>query len=177
MLLETDRLTADWLNNVTVPGDGVNALLASTPVDSGDSVPANLATITDETRDENVARGQLPDVLPALAVSIDAIEDLDGQVVQVTRDGKVKVRIRVGVSNAVTSDAVRDVSYYLRTAMRSLRKMFDQSSNALNRTRNGIYLETCDSMAEAIVWTKDQADTSIVTGYILATLQLRDLAP
>ncbi len=174
MILESARMVADWLSDGT---HGVNVLLASTPVDAGDSVPANLQSIADETRDGNVARGQLPELMPGIAVTIDVIKNLDGQVTQVTRDGQVKVRIRVGVVNADTENGVRDVSYYLRTAMRSLRKMFDQSVTAPMRTRNNIYLESCLEMLEQIVWTKDQPDTTFVTGYILATLQLRDLTP
>jgi len=37
VILEADRIVADWLNGVTSPAAGINALLATTPVDAGDS--------------------------------------------------------------------------------------------------------------------------------------------
>lgn len=174
MILEANRMVADWFADTNATA-GVNALLPTTPLDAGDSAPANIATFADETRDGNVARMYLPNTLPAVAVSVDHIQDLDGMVVTVTRDGKIKLRVRVGLSNATSADAVRDLSYYLRTVMRSLRKLFE-ATPAL-RVRNNIYLESCLDLAEQITWTKDQTDTAIVTGYVLATVQLRDLAP
>lgn len=173
MILEANRMLSDWFQVATY---GVNALLASTPRDAGDGQPTNLATITDETRDGNVARGELPATLPALAISVDHIKDLDGMVVVITRDGKLHVRLRVGVDNAVTEDAIRDLSYYLRTVIRSFRSFFEHADPATQRTRNGVYLETCLDMAEQIAVTKDPAGNTIISAYVLATIQLRDLA-
>lgn len=174
MILETARMVSEWLAD---PLGGVNALLASTPRDPGDAEPADLATVTDETNDSDVARGDLPANLPAVAVSIDSIQDLDGQVMTITADGHVKVRIRVAVENPTTADAVRDLSYYLRTVQRSFRRFMALDANDPARTRNGIYLESCLSMQLAIVWTKDQVGGSTVAGYLFPILQLRDLAP
>lgn len=174
MILEADRIVATWLADVT---HGINALLASTPLDGSDVRPTNLLTVSDETNNEDAARSQLPAAtgLPVCFVETDSITDLDGQVVTVTRDGKLKLRIRIALSNPNTAAGRRDMSYYMRTAMRSLRKLFDADPSL--RTRNSIYLETCDSMAEAIVGPTDQTESAIVNGYIIPTIQLRDLAP
>lgn len=172
MILEADRMVADWFGDAV---QGVNALLPTTPLDTGDVAPAVIATIADETRDGNVARGLPPETLPAVCVSVDKIHELDGEVVQVTRDGKIKLHVRVCISDNVTADGVRDLSYYLRTVMRSLRRLFDAPNVA--RTRNNIYLETCLDMALQIATVHEQAGAAPLSGYIIATLQLRDLTP
>lgn len=174
MILEPDRMTAEWFRGAT---NGINALLSSTPRDAGDPQPANVATITDETSNGEAARGELPTTMPCVAVSVDVIEDLDGQVQQVTADGRVKLRIRIGVENANSAEAVRDLSYYVRTVQRSFRRFMASDASDAARTRNGIYLETCLDMKAAIVWTKDQPGGPIVAGYVFPTLQLRDLVP
>lgn len=173
MILESNRMVSDWFAGTTY---GFNALLASTPLDSGDSRPASLATITNETEDGNTARGELPALKPALTVAVDQITDLDGQVMTVTRDGRLKLRIRIGVDNADSAAAMRDLSYYLRTALRSW-KVFTSDAHNADRTRNNIYLETCHEITTAIAWTPDKAGNSTLSGYLFPIVQLRDLAP
>ncbi len=174
MILEIDRMLADWFND---PVNGVNALLPSTRRDNTDTQPANVALITDETRHGDAARGELPETKPVIVVSLDQIIDLDGQVCTITADGKCKVRIRIGLDNADSEEAVRDLSYYMRTATRSFRRFMALDANTAARTRNAIYLETCDGIQQAIVWTKDQAGSATATGYIIPTITLRDQAP
>lgn len=174
MILEANRIVADWLDDAT---DGVNALLATTPIDAGDSTPADIASIADETTDNDVARDELPGTLPAIAVSVDGIPLLEGQVQVVSRDGKVKLRIRVGVENADSAEGKRDLSYYLRTVVRSLNRLFDADANDAARTRNEIYLETCEEMTSAIAKTKEPSGNVTVCGYVLLTMQMRDLNP
>jgi hypothetical protein len=171
MILEADRLIADWLADATY---GVNALLASTPRDAGDAQPANV-TIYDETRDSTAARGDVPTSLPAVIVTTDRVDQLDGQVATTTRDGQVTVRVRYVISQAATATAIQDSSYVLRTVLRSLRKFFDLNAAAAGRTRNSIYLESCLSLAGAPMWTP--MEDAVVTGGIIATIQLRDLTP
>jgi hypothetical protein len=174
MILEANRFVSDWLADAT---DGVNALLPTTPLDGSDVAPADIETITDETQDNDVAREELPGTLPAIAVSVDGIPFLEGQVQVVSRDGKVKLRVRIGVENADTAEGKRDLSYYLRTAVRSLNRLFDSDANDARRTRNEIYLETCEEMTSAIAKTKDPSGNITVCGYILLTVQMRDLNP
>jgi len=174
MILEANRIHADWLAD---PTDGVNALLATTPRDAGDAQAADLETITDETRDGDVARGELPSTLPGIAVSTDVVDDVEGQVMVVTRDGRVKLRIRVGLDNADTAEGMRDLSYYLRTVVRSLNRLYDADANDAARTRNEIYLETCHDLTFAIARTKDPAGVVTVAGYVFTTVQMRDLNP
>lgn len=171
MILEGVRMVADWLSDGT---NGVNALLSTTPRDGGDAQPANVA-IADETRDGNVARGQAPATLPAVVVSVDRVQELDGQVAQITRDGKLMLRIRYIIDNNTSGDAIRDASYVLRTVLRSLRKFFDVSAGDGHRYRNNIYLESCLDLAVAPMWAP--IESGVVTGGVLATIQMRDLAP
>lgn len=174
MILELDRIVADWLADAT---HGVNALLASTPLDTGDSTPASIALVTDETRNGDAARGLLPASRPCIVVSCDVIDHLEGQVMVVDRDGQVKLRVRIGLDNATTEGAVRDLSYYLRTVIRSLNRLFDADANDAVRTRNDIYLETCLEMKSAIAWSATQGETPTVTGYVFPTVQIRDTKP
>lgn len=170
MIVESDRLVADWLADATT---GVNACLLALPLDGSDARPVPFASITDETRDGPTARGEFPTARPALAVSIDVIQELDGTVVTVTRDGHLKIRLRVAVDNPDTAAAMTAMGYYLRAALRSLRKLFEVDESL--RVRNQIYLETCITLA--LQTYPPPAESGTVTGAILATLQLRDLAP
>jgi hypothetical protein len=174
VILEANRIVADWLDDAT---DGVNALLATTPLDAGDTVPVDIATIADETRDNDVAREELPATLPGIAVSVDAVPLMEGQVMVVSRDAKVKLRVRIGVENADSAEGKRDLSYYLRTTLRSLNRLFDAEANDAARTRNGMYLETCEEMTAAIAKTKEPSGNVVVCGYVLLTIQMRDLNP
>jgi hypothetical protein len=174
MILEINRMVADWFSDAT---NGVNAVHASTPIDTGDTRPANFATVTDETRDANVARGELPASLPAVSVAVDVIKNLDGQVCTVTADGRVKLRIRVGVENSASANGIRDLSYYMRSVRRSFRRFMATDASSASRTRNSVYLESCLEMDEAIAPVKDQAGNTIISGYLFPVIQVRELAP
>jgi len=171
MILEADRLVADWLAD---PTNGINAQLALVPLDGSDVKPVDLATITDETRNDTVARGEPAAPYPSLSVSVDSVTDLDGVAQVLTRDGKLKVRMRVAVDTNVTSNAIAAVSYYLRAVLASFRVLCTDAHNAA-RLRNGVYLETVLDVVEAIDVPKpDQASVTTVSGYLLATMQLRE---
>lgn len=172
MIAEAERMTAAWLSD-TNASEGFNAMLALAPLDAPDTRPDNLATFTTEVDDGDVARGVLPTTLPGLAVLVDQIVDMDGSSVSITGDGRMRLRIRIGVENSLSAKAVLDLSYYLRVAKRSLRRFFlaDPSS----RTRNQVYLESCESMSGQIAATKDQAGNVTISAYLLLDVQLRDL--
>ena len=173
MILEINRIVSTWLNGATY---GANAMLATVPLDTGDAVPADFALITDETQNGDVARDELPPESPSLSVSVDVAENVDGQVQVVTAEGDVKLRLRVGLDNAATADGRRDLSYYLRAVARSFRELM-RDQHADDRMRNGVCLESCSTLTFAIVNAKDQQGSSIVTGYVLPTVHVRDTKP
>lgn len=177
MLYNVPRMFADWLADAT---HGANALLPTVPRDIDTPQPAAFALITVETKDGDTARGELPKMRPCLTVAADVVIDQDGQVQEVTADGKVKVRFRIGIDNAISADAVADLEIRLRAVTWSVRRFTDPRINAehnANRTRNAIYLESCLSLASQVVWAKDQQGTATVSGYVVGDFQARDLTP
>lgn len=171
MIIEALRMITDRLNDGTY---GLNALLGSTPIDSGDSTPAAIAStsILDATRDGNVARGRLPATLPGIAVTVREASGLENYPMAADAEGTLTIVIRFGIDKNQTEQGVRDSSYYLRTIVRAL-KTFHLAAPAV-RTRNEIYLETCESMQLVPLW--QDLDDSIVTGAVIATYHLRDYA-
>lgn len=174
MIVEANDLVAAWLSDAT---DGVNALLPTTPRKSGDAQPDDVATIDSEMRDDDIAREDLPSTLPAIAVSVDAVPTIAGQVQVASRDGQVRLRIRIATANANTAAGKRDLGYTLRTVVRSLSRLFDCDANDARRTLRSIYLESCEEMTWALAKPKDQAGDVGVNAYVLCTLQMRDLNP
>lgn len=171
MILECCRIISDYLSNGT---NGVNALLATTPLDAGDTVPANLLSILDATRDGNVARGRLPASLPGLAVTAERVENILPHVVTNDAEMDVTVLIRLGMTAPQTETAFRNISYYLRTIVRSLRR-FNTNQDPTVRIRNGVYLESCEQLDEFTLW--QVIDDSVVTGGVLARYHVRDQGP
>lgn len=172
MILEPVRLLADWLGasgQFTGNTSGINTLLAAIPRDAGDAAPAAV-TLFDETRDNAVARGDLPDTLPALMVTSRKIDQLDGEVATYTRDGVIELIVRYAQLNAATKDALRDASYVLRAALRSVRAF-----NAETRTRNQIDVYSCLHLEVVSLWTPHES--GIVTGALVGRWQFRDNAP
>lgn len=173
MIVEACRLVTDWLTDAT---NGVNALLASTPLDGADSTPAAFAagTILDATRDGNVARGRLPAVLPGLAIVPLPIDGMDPHVSVADAEFDLELAIRLGFSKAATEQGVRDTSYYLRTIVRSMRR-FNGNSDPTKRVRNLIYLESCTSMRAVQLF--EPIEDAVITGAVVLKYHGRDNAP
>jgi len=168
MILEACRLLADWLSDGT---NGVNALLATTPLDAGDSTPASITTITDMTRDGESARKRLPTTLPGITVMAQGADGMAPHVTIADAESDLHIAIRLGFSNAQTDQAMRDSSYYLRTIVRSLR-ILNGNGDPTKRVRNQVYLESCVDMKVVPLW-EDLGDR-IVTGAVLLTYHVRD---
>jgi hypothetical protein len=172
MIIEACRLVTDWLNDGT---NGVNAMLAIIPMDAGDSAPAAIAagSIVDATRDGNVARGRLPAALPGFGITPMPIEGLAPWVTINDAEADLSLAIRFGMTKAQTEQGFRDTSYYLRAAVRSLRR-FNGNSDPTKRQRNQIYLESCVEMRAVQLW--DVIDDSVITGAVVAKYHIRDNA-
>ena len=89
MMLEGCRILADWLARAD---HGVNALLGGIPRDAADPAPPIVQKIADESRDRDVAQGQLPEALPCLAVFSNKVLELDGHVMTADADAKISSR-------------------------------------------------------------------------------------
>lgn len=174
MIVEPNDMIVAWLDDAT---DGVNALLPTTPRKSGDAQPDDIASIGSEVSDNDVAREEMPSTLPAIAVSVDLVPQVDGQVQIASRDMRVRMRVRIATENADTAEGKRDLGYYIRTVVRSLGRLFDCDANDARRSLRDMYLESCEDMSWAIARTKDQAGDVTVNAFILFTLQMRDLNP
>lgn len=177
MFLEVCRQVTDWLAEAgpfVASGNGANAMLATIPLDAGDTRPANLASIVDATRDGNVARLRPPELLPALAVVPLPTERLTPHVVVVDVEGDQELAIRLVLSKAQTEQGVRDASYYLRAVLKSLRRFHAATTSPTLRVRNSIYLEACTGLRMAQVW--EPMEDAFVVGVVLPTYHVRDQA-
>lgn len=165
MILELVRSLTDWLNDGT---NGLVAQLALIPLDGADVAPA-VGMIADETRNNMVAEQRLPST-PGVAVNVQQIPLLDGEVQTITRDGVAEVLIRIGRAAADTDNATRDSSYILRAAIRSLRLY-----NSDTRSRNQIQIFSCTHLAIKPLWAP--LDDTVVTGAVVGRWEFRDCAP
>lgn len=168
MINEVCRVVSDWLND---PVQGVNVLLPLTPLDAGDTMPPLLLSILDP-RDGDVARGRLPKNLPGIAVVPIVADGLAPHITIADAEGDVHLAIRVGMTSAQTDEGYTDTSYYLRTIMRSLRRLngnFDRTK----LVRNGVYLEGASDVHMAQLFTP--VGDSIITGAVLITYHVREL--
>jgi hypothetical protein len=166
MILELVRSLTDWLNDGS---HGLVAQFASIPRDAGDPQP-NVGTIADETRNILVAQSRLPS-LPGIAVNVQQMPMLDGEVEMVTRDGEATILFRYGVAAEDSQNAIRDTSYVLRAGIRSLR-FYNTSAN---QQRNSIQIYNCRHLAIKPLWAP--VGDQIVTGAIIGTWSFRDIAP
>ena len=172
MLLETNRILADWLADVT---NGVNAKLPDVPLDGADLVPANV-TVVDETRNDDVALGRLPDTLPCVAVSVQEIEYADPVQPHVTNEvsARVTVLVRYGQRTVDGSTGLSEASYTLRAVLMSLRELHT-NEQAAARARGSVHLISCEDLRQ--VPLTQEIDDAWVTGAVRATYTIYDLAP
>lgn len=170
MLTDAVRIVADWLNDATY---GVNAALASVPAD-GDVADAASVTVYDETRDPEIARQQIPDLLPALIVSTTATPtDMDRPAVRpYPSDASVEIGIRYATQRAATDRATTDADQVRRAVMRSLRQLFTTAAGEAARVRNQVQLY--DWRSARVELYQSNEDTT-VTCAIVCAFTARDL--
>ncbi|MFN2327032.1 MAG: hypothetical protein ABR551_14300 [Gemmatimonadales bacterium] len=172
MLLECNRILADWLASVTT---GVNVKIPLVPLDGADTAPANV-TVVDETRNDDVALGRLPDTLPCVAVSVQEIEYQDPVQPHVTDQvtARVTVLIRYGQRVIDGSTGLTDASYTLRAVLMSLRELHT-NEQAAARARGSVHLISCDDLRQ--VPLTQEVEDAWVTGALRATYTMYDLIP
>lgn len=153
MLLEIVRAISDYLQDGT---SGVNAQLNSMTTeglyDSGDSKPEDIATITDETRNEQAAFRTPPTDTsgvdkPSLIVFVN---NKDPVIYDPPNVAQNRFRADVTVTilfysgeKANTEEAARDAYYYLRATLRSIR---DFNCDDSAKKRNSVVIEHLNTM-------------------------------
>jgi len=187
MFIEVNRAITDYLNDAT---NGVNAQLDIMTTeglyDAGDSQPADIGTIVDESRNREVAR-RFPPIetaggkdKPSLSVFIDNVVNFGApgisggspEIAQSKGDLTLTIQIRYYNGNPYSEENIKNAYYYAR-AVRKCIKAFDRNQTA--RTRNQIQFRQLvdmnfqpmfyDSNDEAIIW------------YYQLTYIIRDLRP
>lgn len=171
MIAESVRIVAAWLADAT---HGVNALLASVPKDGADAVPASV-TLYNEVTHPEIARGQVPDTLPALIVTVSPspVTATSSSVQPFPGDVRVEVEIRHAVKTAGafdTDDAVVGTGIVFRAVRASLRRLI--TVGEVSRVRNQVQL---------LAWGDDRLmlytpnTDNHVTGTLTITLTMRDV--
>ena len=157
------RLVADWLGNAST---GINARLATIPLDGTDVAPAAL-TVLDETRDLDTALGRLPEATSRpcaqVALTAESEETPPSQSVP-TREFTATVGIRLALSNAQAASGARDLYYYAKATLESLRAL--HAADETGRTRGQVYLEApTDTLRIATmgVIEHDETVTALIT--------------
>jgi len=155
---EPVRLIADWLAD---PINGVGALLAAVPRDTGDPLPGTVA-VMDETRDEAAAPGQFPDPGTGVVVTV-ALHTgrvFDGSAAQNSGHGSWNLLVRIGLRATNMADAKRDGNYVLRAVLWSLRKYRQLDPNGPEHTRNSFRL-LLPGEADVLQWWEAIEDTLV----------------
>lgn len=168
MIADVVVIVADWLAH---PTHGVAALLPDVPREFGWPTPA-VPTLYDETRHAEVARGQVPDVLPALVVTSDpqAFTSSSPSVRPYPGDVNVTLQVRYAIANGDTDDGGIATSLMLRAVRKSLGRLVTVGDAA--RVRNQVQvLSWRDERAERYEPNTDHHVTATLT----FTVQVRDV--
>lgn len=174
MIIEAVRIVADWLAHST---EGVNAIRASVPRDTGVSTPPAV-TVLDSTRDGRVARGGVPALepseFPALLVS-PSDEPIEQQAIgskPFAPDGRMAVLVRVASNKVDTAEAERDTSQLCRAIQAALPRLVTTAAGEAARTRAAVQLISIESLATRPLYEANE--DAVVTGAIAVTLRVRD---
>ncbi len=175
-MVEVIRLVADALAD---PTTGVNAQIAAMDLRAGDTRPAPIAAIVDETRTGWVSREKLPRELlstgPILSVLQVGDAVMDGERVAVFREILVEVGIRLAAPADLSEDGTTQLLDTFRAVHRALREMLrDANADSLRRSNEVEILTTEAWRQSPLVAVLDDA---VVTGTLIVTFTVRDNAP
>lgn len=172
MTNEALRLTADRMQHAT---DGLNALLALVPRDAGDPLPPPIVKFADESRDEVVARLQLPKESPACVITIDGGAVINDNVVQEIGDVDATVVVAISVDENESAEGSRNAGYYLRALAWVVRRWIKQDVNSTARKRNNVALLSIGRCELSPAFK--QLEDRVIIGAMRIPMTLRDLAP
>lgn len=170
------RIVADWLSDGT---NGVNAELAAMTtddLDTSDTVPPNVATIIDESRDGNAALKLIPDdlTLPALLIFQSAAFAIPIALSQ----GKLKaevgpIAIAYAVKSSKAEEGKEDAFYTMDAVVRSLNNLF--VGNDATRVRAGIQLVNLRQLELAPM--EEERGSAMLTLALITRFQVHDTRP
>lgn len=170
------RIIKDWLDDGT---DGVNAELAAMTaddLDTNDTVPPDVATIIDESRDGNAALKLVPQdmTLPALLIFQSEAFAIPIGVSQ----GKIKatvgpIVIAYAVRTSAPAAGKEDAFYTMDAVYRSINNLF--IGNEATRTRAGIQLVNLRNLDLAPM--EDQVGDATLTLALIIRFQVHDTRP
>lgn len=164
-------MVADWLAD---PTNGVNALLPLVQRDGGDVLPALVADIQDETRDNEAAVKQLAEVSPLLVVHSMTTDLEAGPTQGMIRNGTTALLIRYQVTGSDPATVEQSSYYTLRAVTQSLLRLVkpDNYSARVRGTINILYLT-----AFTVVRVDTQLADQISTSGLTFSVRWRDTSP
>lgn len=167
-----------WLQDGTY---GVNAKLALMSaaglLDGSDTVPTDIVTFIEETSDERLARGRVPELasqLPCLAV-LQSGEVVVPAVVKTTYfDADITIAIWYVARDKDSHDGRQDAMYTIRAIRQSLRELF-KDTNSASRTRGKVQMSPSGEITVPPLFTI-QNDLPI-SGAVELRVKVRDTSP
>lgn len=171
MIKETIRIVTDIL---TDDEHGVNAKLAALPLDVGEVIPVDIGTVVEETTNNYVAFGRLPEgvTYPVLCVSLYSSPDYDAELMNEEGQAEVELLIRYGSTSTNPAESIQDVYNTIRALCQSIR-MLNANTTADSRTRNNVQLLRVTRLRQTVTFAPIEDAT--VTAGIIATAVVRDL--
>jgi len=171
MITEIIRIVSDWIADGTY---GVNAMMAGLPVDTGVTRPT--VTIYDSTRNDEVARGDVPSALGVgMLVTSGGTPVTQKGNRNVPRDYAVDVLIRMVTTKTATAAAINDASLMVRALQRSIERLQDTSIAPAQaaRLRGSLQLVALDPMESAALY--EQMGGAFVTYAVRYGCSVREL--
>jgi hypothetical protein len=165
MVKETIRMVADAITNETY---GVNVFL------SGSGAPP-IASVGDETRDDEVAMGNPSKPYPSLSVGLGEPLQLEGEVMTAYRDG-IDLSIQIAYMGRDVKIAQGNTDMW--DTMRALQKTLRQwllNENAPDRELDDIQVINATGME--VLPNASGPEDLVIPGGIILRLRVRDIAP
>lgn len=171
MIIEVLRLFTTGLLNSTY---GINQQIGSLDVFSGDTVPPNVISISDESQNIVVANSRILKPMPSIAVVQAGPAELDPNVLTTVRDGEVTIGIRYYAENSQTQNIRRNALYTMRALEKFLQDFFNDTNDADRIINNIQVCAVLDLRHESITAFEED---NILIGQLTLTLLVRDTRP
>ena len=171
MIPETLRLFTAGLLDGTY---GINVQIAALDVSAGDSVPPNIATISDEASDIEVADSRALKPFPSIAVVQAGPAELDANVFTTTREAEVVIGLRYYAESSQTHNVKLDAFYTMRALQQFLNEFF-QDTNDPDRIDNNVQVSFVTELRQEPVLSF--VEDNFIVGQLTVTLKVRDIAP
>lgn len=173
MILETLRMVVDALQTGSY---GVNYQIASGSFSDSDTGPDPVLSFYDETRNAQVAQGQIPVPMnyPGIVVTLQSDPDLIPEVENNYRDAHIEICITAVIKDTDTERANTNTFYTLRAIEQCIR-VFNSNAHAQDRQRNNIQIINATAMRHTKQFKNP--DDGLIMGSLQITYLVRDIAP